>query len=109
MKSNKEEAYAIHMANAGTKIGNKDIVSGRFYLRLLKAYKEHDAKRNLVMQSLFEENKKLKEERDKYMYTLASLADKKRDKEKIKRLKAQISELVLANVNLKNQLRKTIK
>lgn len=109
MKNNKSEVYAIHMSITGTPIGKRDIVSGRFYLKLLNAYKEHDGKRNLVMKNLIEENNKLREERDKYMYTLASIADQKRDKEKIKRLKAQISELILQNVNLKNQLRKFVK
>ncbi len=118
-----KDYYKIQSKTLGTRIGRKDIVSGAFFQRFVKEYHAYDRRQKELIgqlqteiEQLQEEKNQLREERDKYMNALASIADytgkKKRGdlKDKIRRQKSAISQLILETIRLKDRLRKlTIK
>lgn len=107
------EYRKIQAETLGTKIGYHDTVSGAFFHKFVKEYHAYDRRQKERMAQLEAENEQLREERDRYMNALASIADsggskRSRDpKEKIKRQKSMISQLLLQNIRLKEQLIKT--
>ncbi len=113
------EYHKIQTKVLGTKIGRKDIVSGAFFLKFVKEYHAYDKRQKELLgqlqaeiEQLHQEKEQLREERDRYMNALASMADytgnKKRGdvKDKIRRQKSAISQLMLANIRMKEQLQK---
>lgn len=108
------EYHKIQTKTLGTRIGYHDTVSGAFFHRFVKEYHAYDRRQKELIAQLQQENEQLREERDRYMNALASIADyegnkKKGDvKDKIKRQKSAISQLMLQNIKLKEQLRKTV-
>lgn len=108
------EYRKIQSETLGTYIGYHDTVSGAFFHRFVKEYHAYDRRQKEMIAQLQQENEQLREERDRYMHALASLANyegnKKRGdvKDKIKRQKSAISQLMLQNIQLKEQLRRTI-
>lgn len=115
------EYRKIQSETLGTYIGYHDTVSGAFFHKFVKEYHAYDRRQKERMAQLQAEierqqaqNDQLREERDRYMNALASIADysgnKKRGdvKDKIKRQKSAISQLMLQNIQLKEQLRRTI-
>lgn len=113
------EYHKIQNATLGTRIGYKDMVSGAFFHRFVKEYHAYDRRQKELIGQLHEdieqlqaEKQELREERDRYMNALASIASytgskRKGDtKDKIRRQKSAIAQLILANFNLKEQLRK---
>lgn len=113
------EYRKIQSETLGTYIGYHDTVSGAFFHKFVKEYHAYDRRQKERMaqlqtenEQLQTENEQLREERDRYMNALASIADysgnKKRGdvKDKIKRQKSAISQLLLQVIQLKDQLRK---
>ncbi len=106
------EYHKIQSATLGTRIGYKDTVSGAFFHRFVKEYHAYDRRQKELIASLQEEIEQLREERDRYMHALASMAEytgnKKRGdvKDKIRRQKSAIAQLILKNLELKEQLRR---
>ena len=104
------EYRKIQTAILGTRIGYHDTVSGAFFHRFVKEYHAYDRRQKEFIAQLQAATEQLKEERDMYMNALASIADiecnrrSKDPKEKIKRFKSAISQLLLQNVRLKEQL-----
>lgn len=113
MERPKTEYGKIQVNTLGTLIGYRDIVSGAFFHKFVKEYHAYDRRQKDIIKSLQEENEQLREERDRYMHDLASIADTEsnrrgRDpKDKIKRQKSMISQLLLQNIRLKEQLQKS--
>lgn len=107
------EFYNIQRSTLGTRIGYHDTVSGAFFHKFVKEYHAYDRRQKEVIAGLQEELKQIRKERDRYKNALASMTDyegnKKRGdvKDKIKRQKSAISQLMLQNIELKKQLRKT--
>lgn len=108
------EYRKIQSETLGTYIGYHDTVSGAFFHKFVKEYHAYDRRQKELIAQLQAENEQLREERDRYMNALASIADysgnKKRGdvKDKIKRQKSAISQLLLQVIQLKDQLRKAI-
>lgn len=108
------EYRKIQSETLGTYIGYHDKVSGAFFHKFVKEYHAYDRRQKELIAQLQVENEQLREERDRYMNALASIADysgnKKRGdvKDKIKRQKSAISQLLLQVIQLKDQLRKVI-
>lgn len=113
------EYRKIQSETLGTYIGYHDTVSGAFFHKFVKEYHAYDRRQKEQISQLQDEierlqseKNQLREERDRYMNALASIADysgnKKRGdvKDKIKRQKSAISQLILTNIRLKEQLRK---
>lgn len=102
----------IQADTLGTRIGYHDTVSGAFFHKFVTEYHAYDRRQKEIIKRMQEENEQLKQDRDRYMYALASMADctegkKNRDpKAKLRRQKSAIAQLVLQNVELKKQLRK---
>lgn len=107
------EYRKIQTQTLGTRIGYHDTVSGAFFHRFVKEYHAYDRRQKELIAQLQAQNEQLRDERDRYMYALASMAEykgnKKRGdtKDKIKRQKSVISQLMLQNIQLKEQLRRT--
>ncbi len=108
----------IQTSTLGTKIGYHDTVSGAFFHRFVKEYHAYDRRqKELILQlqtviaQLQADIEQLSKERDQYKNALASVANytstKKRGdaKGKIRRQQAAISQLMLANISLKEKLR----
>lgn len=108
------EYRKIQSETLGTYIGYHDTVSGAFFHRFVKEYHAYDRRQKELIAQLQAENEQLRQDRDRYMNALASIANyegnKKRGdvKDKIKRQKSAISQLMLQNIQLKEQLRRTI-
>lgn len=107
------EYRKIQSETLGTYIGYHDTVSGAFFHKFVKEYHAYDRRQKERIAQLQAENDQLREERDRYMNALASIADysgnKKHGddvKDKIKRQKSAISQLLLQVIQLKDQLRK---
>lgn len=100
----------IQAETLGTRIGYRDIISGAFFHRFVKEYHAYDRRQKEYIRQLQEEAEQLRADRDRYMNALATYADgegKKNTKdprEKIKRQKSMISQLLLQNIRLKEQL-----
>ena len=113
MSHNKPKTYReIQAATLGTRIGYHDTVSGAFFHKFVKEYHEYDRRQKEIITRLQEEMEQIREERDRYMHALASMADYteskkiKDPKAKIRRQKSAIAQLILQNVQLKEQLQK---
>ena len=113
MSHNKPKTYReIQAATLGTRIGYHDTVSGAFFHKFVKEYHEYDRRQKEIIAGLQANLEQIREERDRYMYALASMAEytgskKKKDpKDKIRRQKSAIAQLILQNVQLKEQLQK---
>lgn len=100
----------IQSETLGTHIGYHDTVSGAFFHKFVKEYHAYDRRQKEIIAQLQEEAEQLRTDRDRYMNALATYADcegKKNTKdprEKIKRQKSMISQLLLQNIRLKEQL-----
>lgn len=107
------EYRKIQTETLGTRIGYHDTVSGAFFHRFVKEYHAYDRRQKELIAQLQAENELLRHDRDRYMNALASIANyegnKRRGdvKDKIKRQKSAIAQLLLQNVELKERLRKT--
>lgn len=114
------EYYKIQAATLGTRVGYKDTVSGAFFHRFVKEYHAYDRRQKEMIARLQAdieqqeaEKQQLRDERDRYMNALASMATyegnkrSKDTKDKIRRQKSAIAQLMLANIRLKEQLRKS--
>lgn len=69
------EYRKIQSETLGTYIGYHDTVSGAFFHKFVKEYHAYDRRQKELIAQLQAENDQLREERDRYMNALASIAD----------------------------------
>lgn len=100
-------AKDIIQANMGSPVQPTDTVSGERYLRLIRDFKAYEKKLRETIVRLAAENETLHEERDRYMYALATISDfeHQQSPDKEVRRRATLANLTLKVTELKQRLK----
>lgn len=122
-KKAKDELKAIHYSVTGTTIKPTDIVSGSFYLRLLREYRAYDRRQKAFMndqKTVIEEQhetirecrqeiKRLRTELQRYTDIFNSIITNCRGKDIVSRQRTQIVQLLNQNARLKEELKEALR
>lgn len=112
MKTNGDILKRIHYSIFGTTIGKTDVVSGKFHLKLLSAYRAYDKMQKQILleqqtaiANLTEENDTLRRELDRYVEIFNQIIVNCRSKDIVSKQRAQIVLLLQKQVSMKEEIR----